>query len=345
MHEPRTEPASPRKLARARRAGSVARSADLIAAAALLALAGVVAWSGSRMLHALRALLQQALAAPAAPVPPALASSFAPALEVAWLTLVALLAIAGATALAGFVQVGPLWSSAAIAPDLRRLDPGARLRAMFSAERWVDPLLGLLKWLVLAMIAGFTLLRGTRALSSIPTADAPYALSVLTRLAFELLLRVGIAAVLLGSADLVYRWLQWRRQLRMGRHELRMEQREQYGQPEQRQARARLWRAAFAHNAALAIEDAAVLLVDAGGRALALAYDRDDAAQHAPRVLLKAQDALAAQLKLDAQRRALPVRFAPGLVSALFPLEISEEIPRAQHAAVAELLAEVLHHE
>jgi flagellar biosynthesis protein FlhB len=344
MHEPRTEPASPRKLARARRAGSVARSADLVAAAALLSWTGVVAWSGLRMFHALRALLQQALAAPAAPVPPAPASLFAPAFEVAWLTLAALLAIAGAAALAGFAQAGPLWSSAAIAPDLRRVDPSARLRAMLSAERWLDPLIGLLKWLVLAAVAAFTLLRGTRALSSIPTADATYALSVLARLAFDVLLRAGIAAVLLGSADLVYRNLQWRRQLRMGRRELRMEQREQYGQPEQRQARARLWRAAFAHDAALALEDAAVLLVDAGGRALALAYDRDDAAQRAPRVLLKAQDALAVRLELDAEHRAVPVRFAPGLVSALFPLEISEEIPRAQHAAVAELLAEVLHH-
>jgi flagellar biosynthetic protein FlhB len=345
MYEPRTEPASPRKLIRARSAGIVARSSDLIAAGAVLALAGIAAWSATHMWSALRALLLQALSATAASVPPSPVVLLAPVLQLAWLVLAALLAIAGAAGLAGLVQVGPLWSSAAIAPDLRRLDPSARLRALFSAERWIDPWLACVKWLALVAVAGFTLLRGTRALSSMPSANAGYALSVLSRLAFDVLLRVGLAAVLLGSADLVYRWLQWRRALRMGRHELRMEQREQYGHPEQREARRRLWHAAFAHNAALAIEDAALLLLDANGRALALAYDRDAPAQRAPRVLVKAHGALAEQLRLDAEHRAVPVRFAPALVTALFALELSEEIPRAQHAAVAELLAEALHHD
>src|SRR5436190_18928320 len=158
MHEPRTEPASPRKLSQARREGRVARSADLIAAAALLALAGVATWSGLRVLRALRALLEQALSAAAGAVPPSPAVLLTAVLEVASVALAALIAIAAAAALTGFVQVGPLWSSASIAPDLRRLDPSARLRALFDAERWIDPAFGLLKWIALAAVAAFTLL-------------------------------------------------------------------------------------------------------------------------------------------------------------------------------------------
>jgi flagellar biosynthesis protein FlhB len=129
----------------------------------------------------------------------------------------------------------------------------------------------------------------------------------------------------------------------MGRSELQREQREQYGLPEQREARRRLWREAQLHGAVLALDDAALLLCDAGGRALALAYDREDARKRAPHVLIKAQGELAARLRVEAERRAIAVRLMPALTSALFALEISEEIPRAQHAAVASVLAEVTH--
>jgi flagellar biosynthesis protein FlhB len=290
----------------------------------------------------LRALLTHALSDASAAVPPAPAVLAAPALELSYWALGVVLAIACAAALAGFVQVGPLWASAAIAPDLRRAAPGERLRALLSAERWLDALLSLLKWLVLVVVAAFTLLRGARALSSFPAGDAAYALRILARLALDLLLRVGIAAMLLGSADLVLRRLALARSLRMGRSELRREQREQYGLPEQREARRRLWQQAQAHADAHALEDAAVLLCDASGRALALAYAHEAALPRAPRVLVKAQGALGSGLRLAAEHQGLPVRAAPALVAALFALEIGEEIPRAQHAAVAELLAEAL---
>ena len=67
MQEPRTEQATPRKLARARSRGVVARSPDLSAGAAVLAVAAALLWSGSSLLDALRALLRAGLIGRAAP--------------------------------------------------------------------------------------------------------------------------------------------------------------------------------------------------------------------------------------------------------------------------------------
>ena len=344
MDEPRNQPATPRKLARARRQGVVAYSADVTASAVLLALAACVPWAGPRMLRALRGLFAAASAAAAAPAPaqPSMAAIAGPALDLAASAGAALLALALAAALAGFVQVGPLWAGAAIAPDLRRLAPGQRLRAWFSAERWIELALSAFKLLVLAAVAAITCIRGTRALATMPASNAPHALALVCRLITDLLLRVGVAALLLGAVDLVYRHLQRLRALRMGRRELLAEQRDSYGQPEQRKARQRAWAEAQAHAAGLALEQASVLLLDARGHAVALGYDGDDPEGRAPHVVAKAAPELASRLRLRADQCGVPVRMAPALVNVLLRLEIGERIPRAYHAQAAELLWDVL---
>src|SRR5262245_52052847 len=123
MSESRTETATARKQAQARSRGLVARSPELSAAAALLAVTLVLAWNGGRLVDALRALLRAGLSAAALPraAEPVLAPLSAPLRDVGFALVPLLFAAACAAWLAGFVQVGPLWSGAAVAPDAARL--------------------------------------------------------------------------------------------------------------------------------------------------------------------------------------------------------------------------------
>ena len=337
MDESRTESASPRKLARARRQGVVPKSPDLVAAAVLFALLGSLLVFGGRLLSAFQTLLSRVLEAAAAPHPPGPAWLLPELRDLLSLALVPLLAVVLAALLASVLQVGPLWAPRSVAPDVKRIDPRARLRELFSVERGLELLIALAKLCAVLAIVTFALLRATRVISSLASGSVARALFVLCALSGKLVLYVASAAALLGLADLLYRRAQHARKLRMSRRELTDEQHEQSGRPEHRQARRRLWGEAEAHGATFALRDAQVLLFDAAERVLALCYD--PARDRAPRVALKAQGELALRLRAQAEREALALRFAPGLVAALFVLEPTEEVPREHHAALAELMA------
>src|SRR5262249_46586824 len=159
--------------------GIVPRSADLVASAALFALVGALLALGARFVQAFAALLTAALGSAAAPVPPGIELLAGPASDVAWLALVVLLAIAAAAGLADVAQVGPLFAPAGVAPDLGRIDPAARLRALFSAQHWLDAGFAAVKASALLAIAAWTLFDARHALRTLGSGGAERALFVL----------------------------------------------------------------------------------------------------------------------------------------------------------------------
>lgn len=343
MAEARTEQPSARKLQRARTLGTVARTADLPAGAALLALCLVLAWSGERIVAALRALLVAGLGAAAQPLSAGapLAPIAGPARELAFALATPIGAVAVAAALAGFVQVGPLFAWSAIAPDIERLSPGERMRAWFAGERWVERGVAVLKIAAVPAALALLVAHSLSALFQLPLATPARALAAGRALLYEVALRAGFVLLVLGVADLAYRRVRLARELRMTRRELQDEQRESYGAPEQRERLRRAREELRAQIAAAGIEQASLLLIDGRGRALALAFDRDDPEQHAPRLLERGQGAAAQRMHATAEAHGVPVRLAPPLVAALYRLELTEPIPAQHFAAVAELFAEL----
>jgi flagellar biosynthetic protein FlhB len=341
MDERRTEQASPRKLARARSRGVVARSPQLCAGAAVLAFACVLPFAGERLLAALRALVMAGLAAAAVPGTAAhpLAPLAQPARDVALALAVPLAAAFAAAALAGVAQVGPLFSTAAIAPDLRRLDASEQLRTLLSGERWVALGLSALKLAVLLAVAVLVIAPSARGVLALPLGDAARAAPALLALLLDFVLRMGATLLALGALDLVYQRVQHARRMRMSAREVRDELRESHGVPEQRERRRRLREEQRVQAEIGGLERARVLLVDGSGRALALAFDAADRSQHAPRIVAKGEGAVALRMRAWAEHHALPSHVQPALLAALFPLELTEPVPSAHYAAAAELFA------
>jgi len=343
MAESRTEQPTARKRERARARGLAASSGDLCAAAALLGLAAGLLAGGGRLLDALRTLVRAGLSAAALPDATAqpLALLSGPLREVGLWLLLPLLAAATCAALAGFVQVGPLFALAAIAPDPGRLDPGERLRALFSAERALELAWTAIKVCALLVVALATLAPSARGVLALGQGSPARALQALAALLGDFGLRMGIALAVIGLLDLALRRAQHARALRMGRSELRDELRESHGIPEQREHRRRLQQELLAQAAASGLERARLLLLDGTGRALALAFDRDDPAQHAPRLVAKGQGAIALRMQAWAEQHALPARLEPGLTAVLYRLELTEQVPSEHYPVLAELFAEL----
>jgi flagellar biosynthesis protein FlhB len=231
-----------------------------------------------------------------------------------------------------------LLAAAALRVDLARIDPRSRAQRLWSSDRLLEVSYVTCAALVLLAIFAWSLAQAASAIAALAVADRARASSVLASLVADIVLRMGVAAMVLGAIDLVVRRVRARRALRMTRRELRDELRESYGVPEQRARRDRVRREVVALQA---MADACVLLLDASGRAVAVGLrPGGPSAARAPYVVAKAQGALATRLRVRATQLELPVRDHAALVSALFRLEPGAPIGAEHHAALAEVLVE-----
>lgn len=277
MEEDRPHAPSAHKLKRAREAGEVARSPLASAAVVLLAGGAAIALAGPAWIGAWRALAMRALSGE---------GSIEEAMRVAAAGLAAPLAATVAVgALAGFLQVGPLFTLAPIAPDLGRLDP-ARGLARISSGPALAARLGPLALAALVIVVALDALTegaGLLGRTALPPAAALDAIGSVLGAFFAR--ACGLLAVA-GAVALAYRRWRWLADQRMSRRELRREQRELEGEPGARARRDRVRRSfAVAPTRAEAIARA-TLVVRGDAVAVLVGWDGGEAA---PRVLLVAR--------------------------------------------------------
>ncbi len=332
----KTEAPTPRRLDKAAEEGQVALSRDAVGFATLLgaSLAAALALPalGADMLRAMRALVENAR--PDAD-PALLAGGL---LRAAGLALLPVLgATVVAAVLATFAQTGLPRSAKRLVPDLERLSPLATLKRMLGPDGLVELLRTVLKigavgaalWLAVdpAMLAE-TLQRPPAALLS-ATAEASARLVLAALFAFA-----AIAAI-----DVF--WVRRRhiQQMRMTREDLRQEMKESEGDPQLKARRRGLQETRARRRMLAEIPTATVVITNPTHYAVALRYDRGQAA--APKLVARGVDSMAARIREAAEAHGVPVVRDPPLARALHRLEPDTEIPQEHWQAVAEIIAYV----
>jgi flagellar biosynthesis protein FlhB len=331
--EKRFDP-TPSRLARARREGDRPRSQDAGAVAALGAGAIVLAATLGPLSAACRRAFIDATAtatataiatAPAGPAAGLAAFGGGPYLVVAGCALgVASGALAGAV-LVAMAQGGGL-AFVMPSPRLAKLDPVAGLKRMFSR----DAALAGAKALLVAGAVGLAIaapVRETFARAQLGASAAQTA-----SLATHALAGVAASALAVAAAfacgDVALERAKWRRRLRMSLEELKRDRRQNDGDPllrgRRRQAHRNLVRGAIGRVAEAALE-----------------YRPPDVA--VPRVLVRARDAGALEVRRRANALGIPVVENVELARSLFATcGAGEYIPAAAYAAVAAIVAALL---
>jgi flagellar biosynthetic protein FlhB len=337
----RTEKATPKRRAEARRKGQVARSADLSGALVLLAALLALSVLGPHAATVLADDLREAFALAATPevvrdrgLAAILGGQAAAAAAAAAPIALACLA-AGIAASAG--QVGLKITPAALKPDPRRLNPlqGAKqllgLRSVFEGTKAV------VKIAAVGTVAALALLPQLEELAALvgtpPSALGP----MLARNALAVVQRAALAYLVIGAIDLG--WQRWRheRSLRMDKQQVREEQKEHQLPAEVRSAlRRRQVQAARARMMA-AVPQADVVVTNPTHYAVALRYDP---AKRAPEVIAKGADLVAARIRELARDHGVAVVPDPPLARSLHAsVEVGQLIPEELYQAVAQLLA------
>ena len=337
--ESRTEQATPRRRERARREGDVARSRELPAALALLAVVIFLWWYPRNWKEEWRDLLAQALVA---------ASHGDIGADAAVLWLVAWkvclwagpsLALAWVVALAGsFASGGFVMAPTALAPKPQRLNPANNLQKLFS----LGGLQGFLKSLVpsafVLYIAVGIMARDWGQMLQMCRVGVRSSLVWMLARIFEISWKAGLVFVLWSGFDLLLARLNFERQLRMTRQEVREDYKETEGHPAIRGRVRRLQRDMRRRRMMRDVARATVVVTNPNEYAVALEYRPEVMA--APVVVAKGRNLLAQTIKREARWHGIPLVENPPLAQALYrATEVGQAIPAQLYTAVAEILA------
>jgi flagellar biosynthetic protein FlhB len=341
----RTEQATPRRKAESRKQGHVAISREIPTAALLVGALAFLAAGGQNITAQLVDLTKQwcRTAIEVGARGPLLPETLGPLLktlliQLASLTLPAVLTLTAIGGAAYLLQTGFLWHSEAVSLDLSRVNPLAGLRRLLSTRVVVELLKALVK---VTVFVGAFVLAVHEELDELPAlvqADLTSAMAMTARLLFKVVGYFALGAVAIAIADYAYQRFEWERSLRMTRQEIKQELREVEGDPLLRARLRSLQREVTRNRMMAAVPKADVVITNPTHLAVALQYD--PATMAAPVVVAKGAGFLAERIKELARQHGVMVIEHPPVAQALFKLvEVGREIPTELYRAVAEILA------
>lgn len=337
----KTEPASPRRLEKAREEGQVARSRELVTFVMLSTGTGAV-WTLGEMMgghfdSALRSGLQFERAS--AFDPAHMMNQAGGAVLHAMQALMPVLMLMLVAALVAPMMLGGwLLSGKSLAPNFSKLNPIAGIGRMFSFESLAELVKTIIKSLLVGGVAWWVIMDDLSAIMALLSESSRSALP------HTLHLVAGSCALIIGSLllvagiDVPYQLWSHAHKLRMSREDLRQEHKESDGDP-QVKAQIRRQQQQMAKRRMMSeVPKADIIVTNPTHFAVALKYTDKD--MRAPRVIAKGTDLVALRIRAMAEEHKIPVLEAPPLTRALYRhTKLGDEIPAALYAAVAEVLA------
>ncbi len=338
----RTEDATPRRRQQARRKGTVARSVDLngaiVTVALLLTLPAAISLMSQGFLQAVRLGFREL---PTTLDFATLSSKAAASASAPLVGLALLVGTAMAVGLASnFAQVGFTFSGEALNPSLAKLNPVNGMKRLFSRQAAFEGFKALIKTALFGFVA-FTAIRSRwddlASLSSLPPAAAMATAGLVLR---TVALRLAILWATLAAIDYFFQRKQVDKQLRMSKEELRQEMKESETSPELRAAMAQRRRKLVKGRMMDGVKTADVVITNPTHYAVAIRYEHGK--DHAPILVAKGADLIAARIREIASENRVPIVPNPPLARTLYrKCEIGDAVPRDLFQPVAEVLAYV----
>jgi flagellar biosynthetic protein FlhB len=338
----RTEDATPRRRQQARRKGTVARSIDLngavVMVALLIALPAAIGAMANGFLQAMRLGFRDL---PTTMDFTTLSGKVGSASSGALAGLAILIGTAMAVGLASnFAQVGFVFSGESLNPSLSKINPLNGLKRLFSRQAAFEGLKALVKTALFGFIA-YGAIKGHWAevtnLSPLPPVAA---MGVVGSILKTIGTRLVVLWVVLSGVDYFFQKKQVDKQLKMSKEELRQEMKESETSPELRSAMAQRRRKLMKGRMMDAVKTADVVITNPTHFAVAIRYDTEK--DHAPIVVAKGADLIAAKIREVASESRVPIVPNPPLARVLYKkCEIGDAVPRDLFQPVAEVLAYV----
>lgn len=341
--EERTEKATPKKRREARERGQVFKSVELSSAATLviglLALKLTSSFVMDKLYRAYNRYLQ--------------ADGFIEQLntqvgilamvkEIVYTVALAVLPICGLIMVAGlainFCQVGFIFTTRPLMPNLNRINPLEGLKRIFSKRTFVELLKSLLKLAIVGFISYQEFMADIKSLAQLAQLGLRRSFIVVAEMAFNIGIKMAVVFIILAVFDYFYQWWEYEKSLRMTKQELKDEFKEVEGHPLIRSRIRERQRQISLRRMMQEIPKADVVITNPVHFAVALRYDPKE--HDAPVVVAKGQDYVALKIKEIAKKHGVYIVENKLLAQMLYKsTEVGQTIPPELFRAVAEVLA------
>jgi type III secretion YscU/HrpY family protein len=337
----KTEKATPKKLRDARKKGQVAKSQDfpsaftfIVSISTVMVLAGFIfkklgAFMINMFLKAQQGNLNMETMAGGL-MSEAIQTIFTASIPILLLTVFT-------GVLSSFLIVGPMFSSEAMKPDIKRLNPVTNIKNLFKFKTIFELLKSIFK------ITGAFILIWSVVYTSLPeiisTAALPIAAitQVFASFLLKVIIRVGIFFLAVAIADLVYQKRNFAKEMRMEKFEVKQEFKDTEGNPEIKGQRRRTAQEIAYQEGPSGVKKARAVITNPIHIAVAIQYNEKE--EPAPRVVTMGKGMVANQMVKMATEFDVPVMRNVELAQTLFEKgEIGDYIPEETYEAVSEIL-------
>jgi len=337
----KTEQPTPRRLEKARQKGQVPQSQELTSVATLLVLVMMVALLAPSLLEWFIVRMKQGLMCQTnvfadsksflnftngkivdlmLVICPILAALFAG-------SILACIAISGLNFAPEGIQLK--WSS---------INPVSGLEKLVNARSLVRLITSIAKLFFVSIIVWLYLRSKLDTLAPLRWAWSAQIIATIARIILGLMIRIGIALLVIGIADAFYQKWKYIQELKMTRQEVKQERRDTEGLPEVKSRIRRIQFEMSAKRISAEVPKASVVLVNPTHVAVALRYDAKT--MESPVLVAKGADHLAEKITTIARAYGVPIVRRPKLARTIYStVKLGSLIPQSLYVAVAEVLA------
>ncbi len=249
--------------------------------------------------------------------------------------------IMGMTALTGvfvyFLIIGPLFSTQAMKPDIKRLNPIDNLKNIFKIKTFVELIKSIAK-ITGALILIYSVM--TSSMDEIMSTVATNALGtalVFSDFLFKVIVRVGIFFLAIAIFDLVFQKRNFAKQMMMEKFEVKQEYKDTEGDPHIKGRRRQIAHEIAYQEGPSSVKRAKTVITNPVHLAVALEYKAG--VDPAPKILTMGKGIVADKIISVAQQSSVPIMRNVPLAHELYEFgAISQFIPEKSYAAVAEIL-------
>lgn len=337
----KTEPASPRRLEKAREEGQIARSRELNTFLVLAVGVATLWFSAGFLYQQLIHLFQQSMAFDGRIIsePTALVTHVVGVVQKVFFGLSPLLLMVFITAVIAPVLLGGLvFSTKSLAPKLERLNLLKGIKRLFAWQTLIELIKTLAKAGLIGTIAVWVLWHYRDAMLSLSYVNINAALIQGMRLMALCCALIVAGLLVIVLIDVPWQLFSYFKKLRMSLQEVKDEHKESEGDPHVK-GRIRAQQREMAQQRMMAqVPTADVVITNPHHYAVALRYEEQGAG--APALVAKGTGFLAQRIRETAAEYRIPLLEAPALARIIHHhVALEQEIPPVLYASVAQVLA------
>lgn len=344
MPDERTEKPTPRKLQKARQQGNVPRSREILSAMTFLVVIVLLRFLYNNVLVVLtnvmilwRDLSMSSYVSPEETI----YAAWKPIVGLwIWIVIFMGIAILLTNVVVTAIFGGLVFTFHRLIPRLDALNPVSNLKNLFSLNKLMETLFGIVKLVVITTVVYLYLREHWNTLVAVMGVNFKAQLYEFMVVVNSLLWRVGIIYLIIGLLDWYYQKWNYMRNMRMTKQEVKEELKAMEGNPQvKRKIRQKMY-AIVMRRMMMNTKNATAVITNPTEFAVAIKYEDD---MIAPQIVAKGTGWLAQRIKRIAKRYNIPIFRRPKLARRLFwAHEVGDYIKPEFYVEIARIIRDVI---